>query len=75
MAMRKRLVKRLLPSTFLGRSVLIIVMPLILLEVVSTWVFYDRHWDTVTKRLAGAVAGEVNMVIESMRRLDRKSVV
>ena len=68
MNMRKGLVKRLLPSTFLGRSVMIIVMPLILLEVVSTWVCYDRHWDTVTKRLAGAVAGEVSMVIESMRR-------
>jgi len=72
MAMRKGLIKRLLPSTFLGRSVLIIVMPLILLEVVSTWVFYDRHWDTVTKRLAGAVAGEISMVIESMRRFPGK---
>ena len=70
--MRKGLVKRLLPSTFLGRSVMIIVMPLILLEVVSTWVFYDRHWDTVTRRLAGAVAGEVSMVIESMRRFPGK---
>lgn len=72
MTMRKGLIKRLLPSTFLGRSVLIIVMPLILLEVVSTWVFYDRHWDTVTKRLAGAVAGEISMVIESMRRFPGK---
>jgi two-component system osmolarity sensor histidine kinase EnvZ len=72
MAMRNGLIKRLLPSTFLGRSVMIIVMPLILLEVVSTWVFYDRHWDTITKRLANAVAGEVNMVIESMRRFPGK---
>ena len=72
MAARRGLIKRLLPSTFLGRSVIIIVMPLILLQVVSTWIFYDRHWDTITRRLAGAVAGEVNMVIESMRRFPGK---
>ena len=66
--MRRGLIKRLLPSTFLGRSVLIIVTPLILLQVVSTWIFYDRHWETITRRLAGAVAGEVAMVIETMRR-------
>ena len=72
MAARRGLIKRLLPSTFLGRSVIIIVMPLILLQVVSTWVFYDRHWDTITRRLAGAVAGEINMVIESMRRFPGK---
>ncbi len=70
--MRKTLIKRLLPSTFLGRSVIIIVTPLILLQVVSTWVFYDRHWETITKRLAGAVAGEVAMVIESMRQFPGK---
>ncbi len=70
--MWKGLIKRLLPSTFLGRSVIIIVTPLILLEVVSTWVFYDRHWETITRRLAGAVAGEISMVIESMRRFPGK---
>jgi two-component system osmolarity sensor histidine kinase EnvZ len=72
MAVRRGLIKRLLPSTFLGRSVMIIVMPLILLQVVSTWIFYDRHWETVTRRLAGAVAGEVAMVIEGMRRFPGK---
>jgi two-component system osmolarity sensor histidine kinase EnvZ len=70
--MAKGMIKRLLPSTFLGRSVMIILTPLILLQVVSTWIFYDRHWDTITRRLAGAVAGEVNMVIESMRQFPGK---
>ena len=70
--MAKGLIKRLLPSTFLGRSVMIILTPLILLQVVSTWIFYDRHWDTITRRLAGAVAGEINMVIESMRQFPGK---
>lgn len=60
--------KRLLPSSLLGRSLLIIVMPLILLQAVSTWVFYDRHWDLITRRLTAAFVGDIAFVIEQMRR-------
>ena len=33
-----RLLKRLLPKTLFGRSILIIVTPLILLQLIVTWV-------------------------------------
>jgi two-component system osmolarity sensor histidine kinase EnvZ len=62
------LVKRILPQTLFGRSLLIIVTPVILLQVVATWIFYDRHWDTMTNRLAYAVGGEIGMVIEQLER-------
>jgi two-component system osmolarity sensor histidine kinase EnvZ len=61
-----RFMKRVLPRSLLGRSLLIIVTPLILLQVVSTWVFYESHWDKVTKRLSTAVAGDVAAVVELM---------
>lgn len=61
-------IKRYLPKSLLGRSILIIVTPLILVQVVSTWVFYERHWETVTRRLAASVAGEIGSVIEQRRR-------
>src|SRR3546814_2167429 len=38
-------------------------LPLILLQVISTWVFYDRHYDTITKCLAQGLAGDVAAVI------------
>jgi two-component system osmolarity sensor histidine kinase EnvZ len=60
-------IKKFLPKSLLGRSLLIIVMPLILLQIVSTWIFYDRHWETITRRLAAAVAGEIANVIEFRR--------
>jgi two-component system osmolarity sensor histidine kinase EnvZ len=63
-------VKRMLPRTLLGRSVLIIVMPLILVQVVATWVFYDRHWDTVSRRLANSVAGDIAIVIDALDRAE-----
>jgi two-component system osmolarity sensor histidine kinase EnvZ len=58
----------IVPRSLFGRSLLIIVMPLILLQVVSTWIFYDRHWDTITRRLSTAIAGDIAQVIELMRQ-------
>jgi two-component system osmolarity sensor histidine kinase EnvZ len=62
----KRVINRFLPRTLLGRSLLIIVSPLILVQVIATWVFYDRHYDTITKRLAQGIAGDVSAVIRIM---------
>ncbi len=61
----RRWYKRILPRSLLGRSLLIIVMPLILVQMISAWVFYDRHWDTVARRLSSAVAGEIAQVVEA----------
>jgi two-component system osmolarity sensor histidine kinase EnvZ len=60
--------KRILPRSLLGRSLLIIVSPLVLLQVISTWVFYDRHYDTITRRLTEAVAGEIAAVVDVFER-------
>lgn len=54
----------ILPRTLYGRSLLIIIMPLILLQVVSAWIFYDRHWETITKRLSASIVGDVSQVVE-----------
>src|SRR5262247_2425177 len=58
--------RRLLPRSLLGRSIMIIVTPLLLLQVVTTSVFYETHWDIVTKRLARGVAGDIATVIALM---------
>lgn len=60
--------ERMLPRSLLGRSILIIVTPIVLLQVISAWVFYDSHWNTVTKRLAQSVAGEIGAVTRLMPR-------
>lgn len=61
-------VKKYLPKSLLGRSLMIIITPLIVVQVVSTWIFYDRHWDTVTRRLANSVASEIGLVINAKSR-------
>ena len=62
------LVKRYLPKSLLGRSLLIIVTPLVLLQVVAALIFFESHWDKITFRLAKSVAGDTSAVISLMRR-------
>jgi len=61
------ILKPYLPKSLLGRSVLIIVTPLILLQVVSATIFFENHWSKVGRRLALGVAGEVALVIDGLR--------
>ncbi len=58
--------KRWLPKTLFGRALLIIMTPLVLMQAISTFVFYDRHWDTMTRRLAFSMAGDIALIIEEM---------
>jgi two-component system osmolarity sensor histidine kinase EnvZ len=58
-----KVLRQIAPRSLLGRSLLIIVTPLILLQVVSAWAFYERHWDNVTKRLANSAVGAISPVI------------
>jgi len=69
----RRRINRVLPRSLLGRSVMILVTPLILLQVVATWVFYDSFWDKVTRRLTNAVAGDVAAIVELMEGLPADS--
>ncbi|MCB2054158.1 MAG: HAMP domain-containing protein [Geminicoccaceae bacterium] len=61
---RELLNRTVVPRTLFWRSLLIVVLPLVVLQVVLTVIFYNRHWDSVTRWLAAGVAGEVSMVVE-----------
>ncbi|MDX9863044.1 MAG: histidine kinase dimerization/phospho-acceptor domain-containing protein [Rhodospirillales bacterium] len=60
--------KQLLPRSLLGRSLMIIVTPLVLLQLVSAFIFYESHWDKVSVRLARGVAGDIGAVIALLRQ-------
>jgi two-component system osmolarity sensor histidine kinase EnvZ len=67
-------IKRVLPRTMFGRSLLIVVMPLILLQAIATWVFYDRHWAAVSWRLSAAVAGDIGLLVDALKLSDSPAV-
>lgn len=61
----RRLVKRSLPTTLYGRTFLIIVLPVALMQLAVAWVFFDAHWRTVTMRLSDGLAGDIAWALES----------
>jgi two-component system, OmpR family, osmolarity sensor histidine kinase EnvZ len=59
--------RRVLPRGMFGRSLLIVVIPLVLVQAIAAWIFYDRHWSAVSWRLANGVAAEVALFVEGSR--------
>jgi two-component system osmolarity sensor histidine kinase EnvZ len=61
-------IKRILPRSLLGRSLLIILIPLILIQAVALQIFYGSHLDIVSRRLSGAIVGELAYTLDLMHR-------
>lgn len=61
---RRLLGRTIVPPSLFWRSILIVVLPLVILQIVLTVIFYNRHWDTVTRWLATGVAGEVALAVD-----------
>ena len=53
-----------LPKGLYPRSILIVVMPILILQAIVAYVFMERHWQMVTRRLSGAVIGDIAAIIE-----------
>jgi len=64
-------INRSLPKGLLGRSLLIIVAPMMVLLAVLTGVFMDRHWLLVTDRLSGAVVRDISVLMTMTETLPR----
>ncbi|MBV9784493.1 MAG: HAMP domain-containing protein [Acidisphaera sp.] len=63
-----RAIKQVLPRSLLGRSLLIILIPLVLLQAVALQIYYGSHLDLVSRRLSSAVAGEIATTIALLQR-------
>ena len=53
-----------LPKGLYARALIIIIAPMVLLQSVVTFVFLERHWETVTRRLSTATVQSVAMLID-----------
>ena len=59
-----RWLRHRLPTGLYGRSLLIIILPMLILQTVVAFVFMERHWQLVTERLSEAVTRDISAVIE-----------
>jgi two-component system osmolarity sensor histidine kinase EnvZ len=64
----ERYVRKFLPRGLFGRSLLIVLLPLVLLEAVALQMFYGNHLSELSRRLAGGVAGEAGFMIDEINR-------
>lgn len=60
-------IRKFIPRSLLARFLLIIITPTVLMQLIATYVFYQRHWSSVTGHMAAALAGQVAMLTHVTR--------
>lgn len=61
-------IKRFIPRSLYGRFLLIIVVPTLIVQIVSIYVFYYTHLDVVSKHMARSVVSEMAFVKKSINK-------
>lgn len=56
-------IKRFLPKSLLWRTVMIVVAPMVLLQLVVAYLIVERHFDGVTRQMTNGVATELQYVV------------
>jgi two-component system osmolarity sensor histidine kinase EnvZ len=59
-----RMLGELAPKGLYARALIIIIAPIVLLESVVAFIFMERHWNQVTRRLSEATARNVAAVVD-----------
>jgi len=59
-----RFVKRILPKGLFYRALLIVAVPVIVLQLIITFVFFDSLWIKTNKGMTRALVNEINTFIE-----------
>ncbi|MEZ5775401.1 MAG: ATP-binding protein [Hyphomicrobiaceae bacterium] len=73
MALRRRiahLIQSGVPKGLYTRALIIIIAPIVLLESVVAFVFMERHWESVTRRLSETTAGNIGTLIDMYKGYD-----
>jgi two-component system osmolarity sensor histidine kinase EnvZ len=59
-----RPLKQLMPHNLFARALLILVLPTILVQAIAVYIFYERHWDSVSRQMSISLAGEITWLVE-----------
>ena len=57
------MIKKIIPSTLIGRSIIIIFVPIIIIVLLTSFVFYQTSWSIISKRLTESVAADINVLV------------
>ncbi|HUO12943.1 MAG TPA: ATP-binding protein, partial [Caulobacteraceae bacterium] len=56
--------KRRAPTSLYARSLLIIVLPIAVMQILVTWLFFDAYWQRVNSHMTEGLAGEIAWVMQ-----------
>jgi two-component system osmolarity sensor histidine kinase EnvZ len=56
--------RKLVPASLLGRSLIIIFIPLISVVIITTLIFYQTSWNIISKRLTQSVVADINVIVK-----------
>lgn len=65
-----RTLRRILPHSLFGRSLLMILIPLLVTQMISLELFYGNYLNTVSRRLTDIVGGEVTYLVNQFDQSD-----
>jgi two-component system osmolarity sensor histidine kinase EnvZ len=57
-------IREQMPKGLYARALIIIIAPVVLLQSVLTFVFLERHWETVTKRLSTGTVQNIALLLD-----------
>ena len=66
--------KKISPNSLYTRSLIIIIAPIVVLQAILTFVFLERHWQLVTKKLSSSVVSEIGMIIKMQKETDQETI-
>ena len=65
---------KLIPRSFLGRTILMVLIPLVVALLIVANAFFGNHWKRVHATLARTLAGEVTTVLGFINKGDKDTV-
>ncbi len=67
--------KKLLPRSLFGRFLLIIAIPTLVVQMVTTYVFFYVYVDSISKHMARSVVSEMAFVKSSVGNIERQALL
>ena len=66
-------VRRVLPRSLLGRSLLIVLIPLLVTQAISLELFYGNFLKVVSRRLSDSVTADIVLSLNALEHLQKRS--
>lgn len=58
------------PKSLYSRFLLITIVPVLLIQLITTYIFYERHWSSLSRNMVASLTGEISTIVSVVEDLD-----